>query len=635
MQKKLSLDQTKKYEQYIATHEIAYMLVDFIKGKKHYHGIGCEQGNVDTWDDLVIEKDSNYYIHVQVKRQIASDFGDTNDTCIRNTITRLPRLGQPRDLSPFDKSIKALGDWLNNPTNNIATKEFWFELPEKNTEIKPGLKILYFYELCEIQYIHNVTTTSDLDLLAQSSNNVKNCFDWLTTWCDFQDWAHIIKMLPILKIKNSGLETDIRQKTEEKLKEVFQTDKAAHIHDKIHSFVHFNTTFAGDISPRSILEELKMYLLPNISTWTQFEKNGTEWNIYGIHDIESINHIERPEKVIPELWNNNRQKELKVNATTPTFNTTCKMSESLLRLAVHKEGGYSQFKDNINWKNLLNIKTGGTIGISNNDIESVSIYDNTEPFTSSEYKNLASISVIEGHSKQLENSMDNVTWEIVKNKVDDKIINMEINSSSELRDAVEMRWNIWKSHLNSNPDEYKILFKNMLHPNAEGSDICAEMRIGSKTVGLLSDGLFFLLIISVTLDVDNHGDWFNIDNKTISTISMTYWSGKVGNRRIKRIFDDRNTIIGEEKSDILLLPQIDASPSELFENSIAENIYEKNNNLATGHQPFLIVSRNNKLINLIEKGNINDLSNYLKQLSRTKAKERQHGFWQSIFLFFA
>jgi len=203
--------------------------------------------------------------------------------------------------------------------------------------------------------------------------------------------------------------------------------------------------------------QFKMYLLPSIPTWTQFEKRGAEWNIYGIHDIESINNIERPEKIVPELWDNNRQKELKVNATIPTFNTTCKLSESILRLAVHKEGGNNHFKDYINWKNLLHTKTGGTIGISKEDIESVSIFDNTEVFTTSELRKLSLRGEIDAFSNGLENAMFIETCEKVKKRVEDQISAMQTSLSNELRDAVEMRWNNWKSQLNPTPDAYKLL----------------------------------------------------------------------------------------------------------------------------------------------------------------------------------
>lgn len=57
MLKKLKLDQTKIYEQTIATYEISSMLVDFVRGRKHHLSIGAEQGDIDSWDDLI--SDSN------------------------------------------------------------------------------------------------------------------------------------------------------------------------------------------------------------------------------------------------------------------------------------------------------------------------------------------------------------------------------------------------------------------------------------------------------------------------------------------------------------------------------------------------------------------------------------------------
>ena len=39
---KLRLDQTKKYEQAIATYEIATMLINFTLGRRHYMRIGAE-----------------------------------------------------------------------------------------------------------------------------------------------------------------------------------------------------------------------------------------------------------------------------------------------------------------------------------------------------------------------------------------------------------------------------------------------------------------------------------------------------------------------------------------------------------------------------------------------------------------
>ena len=69
MLKKLRLDQTKVYEKCLALEEISTMLVSFVKGLPHHLAIGAEQGDIDKWDDLVIQTNNSDYIHVQVKRQ--------------------------------------------------------------------------------------------------------------------------------------------------------------------------------------------------------------------------------------------------------------------------------------------------------------------------------------------------------------------------------------------------------------------------------------------------------------------------------------------------------------------------------------------------------------------------------------
>ena len=101
MLKRLRLDQTKKYEQSIASYEITKMLVAFVKGRQHYLCIGAEQGDIPQWDDLIIQDKVDSYIHIQVKRY-TTDF--SNDLIIRDTYKQGNRKGTLRGLSPFDKT---------------------------------------------------------------------------------------------------------------------------------------------------------------------------------------------------------------------------------------------------------------------------------------------------------------------------------------------------------------------------------------------------------------------------------------------------------------------------------------------------------------------------------------------------
>ena len=69
MLQKLRLNKADKYQLIIATSYISKMLVNFVQGKEHYLDIGCEQGDIPTWDDLVIQSTQGVYEHVQIKRQ--------------------------------------------------------------------------------------------------------------------------------------------------------------------------------------------------------------------------------------------------------------------------------------------------------------------------------------------------------------------------------------------------------------------------------------------------------------------------------------------------------------------------------------------------------------------------------------
>lgn len=616
MLKKLFLDQTKKYEQAIATYEIANMLVDFVKGRKHYLSIGAEQGDIPVWDDIVIEKEIDYYIQVQVKRQTGG-FGSQLDECVRNsykTKTKNHNEGDLRELSPLDKTIKSLADWAVtiDLTNLNPKREFWIELPELTTPIKNGLQVKHLKDLCEAQIKQSVTTSQGLKILSKQSSNIRNCYDWLVSWCDFKDWDHILKALQFLKIKNSGTEVEIENQTEQKLKDVFVADKLKDVRLKILSYIGDNTTFTGAISPRNLLFNLKDYLHHDIATWTQYEKNNLQWNITGINDLEYNTDIERPLSVVPKLWSNSSKRSLIINA--PILEG-CKLSEGLMRLAVHQDGLTSTHITSKNdWKQAIKAKVGGTLGIGTDDFDKLTFIENKEQFTSVDCKLLTTINEQEKIADELNENMLIVAWALLKKGVDAKLLSMNTDKSTELRDIVDLRWKDWKQKLDNSPAEQKELLTSMLNPNAEGDDIIGYMRVGLKTVTLLIDGLFFLLIISVCLDMDGTGNWKRLSNGlTLNTICLQYWSGLAGNKKVKKITEDCHKLIGKEKTDLLIMSSVEASPSEILELTLIES-QENKNTLANGKQLKLLVTHNIRLSQLIDKGEVQPLRTYTESL---------------------
>ena len=614
---KLRLDQTKKYEQAIITYEISIMLIDFALGKSHYMRIGSEQGDISTWDDIVIEKDKNSQIHIQVKRQTSGHFGSQNDECTRNNYLQGTRKDQKRDLSPLDETLKSLANWCKDiDMSSISPKrEFWIELPELNTQIKKGLQIKDLKKLCNEQIKPAVTTALDLQTLTDIDQNVKKCFDWLTTWCEFKDWEHILNALQLLKIKSLGLESDIERKTEDKLKEIFILDKLKEVRLKILSYTIENTTFSGAIAPRNLLFELKEYIRSDIKIWTQIDNINNDWHISGILDLETNTEVERPSKVIPLLWSNDRGRNLNINLEN--INTPlAPIHESIFRLAIHLEGNISGLCSNWDgWKVNIENKIGGTFGILKNDFESLSIADNNAPFEISEGKTINTNAEREVFAREMSDQMTKRTWELVSGKISELINDMDTHQSQELRDAVEMRWNAWRDRIKIDDSILIALLKKILHPKAEGEEILGHLRIGPKTKLLIADAVFTCLLISVALGSTDAGIMKTEDGLSIGAIGLNWWSGPAGKTKKVRKIDAEESIddlIGKEPYDILILSQSEQPEGEIYKQSISDSA-NIDHSLASGRNPKLLITRNRIFDSFVRKGGVDELQNYLKQ----------------------
>ncbi len=612
---KLRLDQTRKFEQALATYEISRMLVNFVLGRKHYLCVGSEQGGISKWDDIVIEEELNTRIHIQVKRQTSGDFGSHLDDCIRNEYEKGKRKGEKRDLTPLDETMKSLAVWFEDVdiTTMSPKREFWIYLPELTTQIKKELRIKDLNDLCDVHIKPAVTTAIGLQALADADKNIKNCFEWLTSWCGFKDWDHILKVLQFLKIKNSGLDSEIESKTDDKLAKIFISDKVKEVRSRITGYINENTTFSGAIGPRNLLFELKEFIRSDISIWTQYDDNGSQWNICGIQDLEFNAQIERSSVVVSNLWNSTHLSHLKVNAA---YKQNCKLSESLMRIAIHQIGGkMSYFTGKTDWEHHLKSKIGNTLGLSDSDTLGLNIIENTERFLPAETRSLVSIADQEADAEELHRYMLSITWEAIKNKMLDKLRELQSSHSNELRDAMDERWRNWVPLLDASPEKQRALFRKMLHPNAEGKQINSELRVGPKTVGILTDGLWLLLIASVCVDNDNKGDWNTIAGiYNANTIALQYWSGlseeKAG---VKEVIENCNEVIGMEHADLLIFPKIHASHSEVLGLKIDEPV-QKENTLADGKQLKMLMTYNIQIRQLIAKGEIKGISDYLNKM---------------------
>lgn len=609
MLKKLRLDQSKIYEKHLALEEISTMLVSFVKGQSHHLAIGAEQGDVDKWDDLVIQTNTGGYIHVQAKRQTTnfSCASIERDKCMKNK-----RKGELRKLSPLDEAIKSLGARVKNNGSdfNYLQKEFWLELPDNSVKIKDGLEVRHLRYLCEDQ-IKSVTTADDLANLAKSDRSVEKIFLWLTTWCDFEDWNHILKAFKILKPKTSGMETDIVSRVEKELAQIFVTKEIKKVRLLILSYLEDNKTFAGAIKPRQLLDLLKDFLRTNTYRWTQYQTDGSNWIISGIHDLKSNEEIERPSVIVPVLWSldNLYFRSLKIDGACTE---NCCISESLMRLAIHAKRSFNVFCSNeTSWVSLIRTKTGGTIGVASNDLDDTNILQELEFSAAGDFKLLSTVDEQEAQAKELHNQVYSVTFKLVDIGITNTIREMK---SGDLRTEVERRWNTWKASLQNSSEKQRKLFSKMLHPNAEGPSISGESRVGLKTVDLIKEALFLLLVVSVCLsDSKNKDSWESVtDELKMTSVGLAFWSGPANSEKKIIEIDDYGVseLIGKEDADILILGKSQSPSGEVFNDDLTGGNLNNIGLISHGNTPKVLITRDKKFKRLIDKGDTNTLRAY-------------------------
>ena len=602
---KLRLDQTAAYEQAIAAYEISKMLCAFIEGRKHILCIGAEQGNIPGWDDFVIQDCLSAFTHLQIKRQ-QTDFAPLNN-CNRNGTA---------ELTPLDRSMLSLANWVSTYDPAVDSNTYCFRLclPHEGSAIKRNLEIRNFRDFMTL-HINATTTTQglyDLQHVATDGTAI-NLYNWLTTWCGFTNWDHIRKALQKLQIIDYRTEQDIDLNSTNELTRVFRDPTS--VLSLIKTYTQENSAYTGSISPRQLLFELKSYLLDTQRTWTQISSTNGNWEISGIHDLENNAEVERPSKIIPLLWSNDRDRSFHINLSEVDTAFT-PIHEGVFQLAIHLQGNVNALCENWNgWKVCIQNKLGGTLGEREDDLENLTIVGNNAPYNVTGGMPMNTNAERESFAHTMAAEMIKVTWQMVVAKVSSRIAQMDISQSQELRDTVEARWNSWQKTINNDESILTSYLKKFVHPNAEGEEILGGLRIGPKTKLLIADALFTCLLISVALDPSDSGIMKTEEGLRIGAIGLKWWSGPAGKaRKVRRIDaeDSVSELVGKEPYDILVLSQSEQPQSEIYKQSIGVST-NTHHSLAAAHSPQLLITRDRRFDSIINKGSLSDLLNYLRQ----------------------
>jgi len=600
--KKLQLNKANAYELAIGTYHICEMVADFINGKCKYKAIAKEQGDVKKWDDYVLIGLKNTQIHYQIKE----NFDDlSKDTVLRDRYIQGDRKGTLRDLSPFDEAITALLNWYRSTPDRSKrnTKQFVFSSPFHSIAIKEGLPLRVLAKLCN-EEIKESTDEAGLDRLATADSQIKLLLEWLTSWCGFSSQTEVLGVFRHLHVKSWNSTDQINEHSEKLLEHYFEdvTSVRLRLEDILMSDSNFTT-----ITPiRYLLSKVWTYLKTDVIPWSKYLSKDHKLFVSGMQDV--ANDQENPPAIITGLWGKSRPTSLYLDI--PLSWKDVSVFQNLLRICLHLPPG-----------NLVHAKQAGalimhmldqvgdTIGVNALEPGNFAIFEKATVQESAVEREISVGTALDSEAESLSTEMSRHTWEHIVENVSGRIRSL----SSPLITHIQRRWDHIKEELDANTDRRQKILCSMMHPGAERRTIKAELRVGIATATLLAEGIFYQLIILEALGAPDD-NFEEISGASIQTIALSTWSGpmEITTRRVRKLSENADALIGKQLCDLLIMPQSDASLDYLARKDLAST-KGGDSSLAAGRQIRTVVTGIPDLRQHIESGDIDAIRQHIRR----------------------
>lgn len=613
MRKKVKLDKANGFEEYVVAFQMADMLANFLRGDLYPSAIGSEQG-IPTWDDIIIWFSDGRSHHFQVKRQ-AADFSPSDP--VRRDKQKGNNKGDPQGLSPLDKTIQALGEAYKDPE---SPDDCIFTLSViTNTNIKSNISVSHFQDLCN-DCANKTVNKAGLEERARTDNPTKGLFDWLTTWCGFKDWDHIVRSLSRLTISYAENEQDIENKSEDLLKPFFTNPKK--VISEIRYFFHDNGNDASATTPRTLLNHLKDFIKPDFSKWTAYRRDDirNEWGISGIHCLEDI-EVEKAVPVVSGLWSRTGEgKSLRIEGDFQFGSNPPSLPTALIRLGLHfSSPAQMMIKGKDKWISSASNLCGGTLGADLNEFSNMQWLELQHDLAHVNERVLSTTSEQDEEANNLLQAMDDQTWELICIRLGELIT---AEPQQETRDVVEKLWISWRDKLNVDKDERSDFLTGMMSIASESRDINSRVRVGPQTINILADAIKLNLIIVAALS-DGEGRWDICDGRGVKAISLKFWGGpgtdSKGVRQLDE--DDLSVILGNEPSPIVIMSGVECSSSDFLDESMGTDAYS-DNSLMSGKAPRLLVTNSRRIRLLIRDKSFTEIQDYF--LDKLKVRVQAH-----------
>ncbi|CAE6902744.1 ABC-three component system protein [Ectopseudomonas chengduensis] len=639
MIRRFRLEQKGRYEKLVIAQRLSDMVDKFLDGRSAPLGIGAEQGDIAEWDDVVIYHSDDYWEHLQIKRQTSAfsekhldkaeylasykprkkaQSGNTVQAAETTIAEEEPKAPPDEGFdSELEKVLKSLATWQSPAFGEKPLKRtFSLTLPGPEVVIKgKGKEIIKITNLREVWDLCRKDGVDIARLAGREEDKpTQYVYTWLTTWCGFKDWAHIVEKMRMLEIHCIGDESVLEARALDSLHRHFG-DSAIAL-SVLLDYIGDNTTDTNAVTCHTTAKHLQKLLRPGGQTWTQYLVNpipGQGWTVAGTHDLGNTSTApprNPATQIVTHHWAESiPNKRLRVHAEYDRPTRALTLPTAILRLALHlKKGSESLLLGEPAWRQGAHNELRSTLGDTDRDLDELQWFDNSEALLCAMGRELSSPSSTNVESDELHRAMNDVVWQQLQVCVGNKL--KDINDL-DLSVAMAEKWQIWRAELDKDPGARLLLFEQMMYPQTEGINSKHALRIGPRTVRLLEDAIIMLLLTCVGL---GGAHWRSIEPiGDVLSIALRHWSGEPADSDGPRLLSDGNLreLLGQSPPPVVILSGVEESATELLQAGMAED-------LATGHsmaaerQPRLLVTRS-QVYKKLRKGTLVKLQEHFQQ----------------------
>jgi len=622
MIRRFRLELKGRYEKLVIAQRLSDMVDKFLDGRPAPIGIGAEQGGIAEWDDVVIYHSDDYWEHLQIKRQ-TSAFSEKHLNKADYLASYKPRkkaqgaktvqadettAGEEQPKVPSDeefdseleKVLKSLAAWQPPAFGEKPSKRtFSLTLPGPEVVIKgkdkgEGKGILKITNLREVWDLCRKDGVDITKLAEREEDKTTHyVYTWLTTWCGFTDWAHIVEKMRMLEIHCIGDESVLEARAIDSLQRHF-SDSAIAL-SVLLDYIGDSTTDTNAVTCYTTAKHLQTLLRPGSQTWTQYLVDpipGQGWTVAGTHDLgnTSTASARNPAaQIVNHHWGESTSnKRLRLHAEYSRPARAITLPSAILRLALHlKKGSESLLLGEPAWRQGAHNELRSTLGDTDRDLDELHWFDNSEALLCAMGRELSSPSATKFESDELHYAMNDVVWQQLQVCVGNKLNGI---NDHDLSVAMAEKWQIWRAELDKDPDARLLLFEQMMYPRTEGINGKHALRIGPRTVRLLEDAIIMLLLTCVGL---SGADWRSIEPiGDVLSIALRHWSGEPADSDGPRLLSDGNLreLLGQSPPPVVILSGVEESATELLQAGMAEDL-ETGHSMAAERQPRLLVTR--------------------------------------------